>query len=132
MKALDTNILVRHLVQDDAAQAAKASRFISTLTAENPGYINRIVLCELVWVLESAYDYPRKIIAPVLEKLLMTTQFRIEDNESAREALTRYTYHKVDFADAFLGKLNAKAGCSETVTLDKDAARHLDEFTLLG
>ena len=55
MNGLDTNILVRHLVQDDPVQSKKASQFIlTTCTREVPGVINRIVLCELVWVLESA------------------------------------------------------------------------------
>lgn len=55
MIGIDTNVLVRHLVQDDPAQSRAASQVITErCTRDEPGFINRIVLCELVWVLESA------------------------------------------------------------------------------
>jgi predicted nucleic-acid-binding protein len=59
MIGFDTNVLARYLVRDD------------------PGLINRIVLCELVWVLESAYGYSKDTIVAVLEKLLRTS--KLED-----------------------------------------------------
>jgi AbrB family looped-hinge helix DNA binding protein len=61
---LDTNVLVRYLVQDDARQAAVATRQIEA----NRCFINLIVLCELVWVLDAAYGYDRQEIAGVIEK----------------------------------------------------------------
>jgi predicted nucleic-acid-binding protein len=61
MIGLDTNVLARYLVRDD------------------PGFINRIVLCELVWVLESAYGYSKDTIVAVLEKLLRTSQLKISN-----------------------------------------------------
>ena len=64
MIGLDTNILVRYLVEDDAKQASKAAHLIETrCTEDSPGFINRVVLCELVWVLESAYGYPLATVA---------------------------------------------------------------------
>lgn len=52
MKGLDTNVLVRYLVQDDKKQATLASRYIeSSCTQESPRYIGHITLCELAWVL---------------------------------------------------------------------------------
>jgi len=84
MTGIDTNVLVRYLVQDDAEQARKATHFISNECAsDNPGLINRIVLCELVWVLESSYGYPRAQVAFTLEKILRTTQFKVEDHDAA-------------------------------------------------
>ena len=60
MKGLDTNVLVRYLVQDDPKQAALATRYIERhCTADNPCFIGQIVLCELAWVLESNYQQSR-------------------------------------------------------------------------
>jgi len=131
MNALDTNVLVRYLVQDDVMQAKLASDYIRKYcTHETPGYINRIVLCELVWVLESNYAYPRKLIVQVLGKILQTRQFMTEDSELAWLALDSYKRSKADFADSWIGILNKHAGYAKTVTFDKDAAKS-DNFLLL-
>ncbi len=111
MRALDTNVLIRYLVQDDARQAKAATLYIEKhCTRAHPAFINRIVLCELVWVLESAYRYEKTHIANVLEKILQTSQFLIEDVEAAWQALESYKKLKVDYADALIGKINKAAG----------------------
>lgn len=131
MIGLDTNILIRHLTQDDPAQARKASYFIKhSCTQELPGYINRIVLCELVWVLESAYKYPRESLVAVLDQLFRTSQFVIEDLPEAWIALRLYGKGAADFADCLLGVINRRLGCERTVTFDRDAGR-IEGFDLL-
>jgi predicted nucleic-acid-binding protein len=125
---LDTNILVRYLVEDDAKQASKAAHLIETrCTEDSPGFINRVVLCELVWVLESAYGYPRATVAATLESLLRTAELEIDTADAAWPALAVYRNSGVDFSDAFIGRLNRNAGCDATATFDKVAAR-LDDF----
>jgi len=57
MIALDTNVLVRFLTQDDPGQGRLASTFIGSLTEANPGFVCREVLVELVWVLERSYGF---------------------------------------------------------------------------
>jgi len=132
MKGLDTNVLVRYLAQDDPAQARKATRFIEEwCTPENPGYINSIVLCELVWVLESTYEYPRQDIAAGLEKILRISGFQIDNGLAAWAALRQYQRTNADFSDCLLGMLNRAGGCMHTVTFDRKASR-LAEFTLLA
>jgi predicted nucleic-acid-binding protein len=92
MKGLDTNVLVRYLVKDDPEQAEKAIAYIQKLVASGENcFINHLVLCELVWVLESAYGYKKKQIADVLQKLLMTKQFEIELKDTARRAINEYS-----------------------------------------
>ena len=128
MIGLDTNILVRYLVEDDAKQASKVAHLIETrCTEDSPGFVNRVVLCELVWVLESAYDYPRATVAATLESLLRTAELEIDTAEAAWPALAVYRSSGVDFSDAFIGRLNRNAGCDATATFDKVAAR-LDDF----
>lgn len=131
MIGLDTNVLVRHLVQDDPGQSRKATQVIAKqCTRDDPGFINRIVLCELVWVLESAYGYSKDTIVAVLEKLLRTSQLKIEDTQSAWTAFRMYQKGKADFADCLLGTTNRFGGCNETVTFDQ-AASKLEDFQLL-
>jgi len=125
---LDTNILVRYLVEDDPEQASKAAHLIEThCTEDTPGFINRVVLCELVWVLESAYSYPRATVAATLESLLRTAELDIDAADAAWPALTAYRGGSVDFSDALIGRLNRNAGCNGTASFDKAAVR-LDDF----
>jgi len=66
MIGLDTNVLVRYVVQDDPGQSSKAIQVIAQrCTREAPGVVNRIVLCGLVWVLERAYGYSKDTIVVV-------------------------------------------------------------------
>ena len=79
MIGLDTNILVRYLVGDDPDQSQAAGQLIgSQCTQEKPGWINRIVVCELVWVLEGAYGYHRGQICEVLERLLRAAELEFD------------------------------------------------------
>ncbi len=132
MNGLDTNILVRYLIQDDEAQAKTANLYIKKhCTDDSPAFINRIVLCELVWVLESAYKYEKKQIFMVLEKILQTSQFVVEDSGSAWHALADYKKTNVDFSDSLIGAVNKLAGCKKTATFDKQAGK-LPDFEFIG
>ncbi len=131
MIGLDTNVLVRHLTQDEPEQARLASALIEEACAtDTPGFINRVVLCEVVWVLERAYRYDRETIAACLETILRTADLRIENEEVVWAALFRYQ-EGYDFADALIGETNVLAGVTETRTFDKRAARS-STFVLIG
>jgi len=123
LKGIDTNVLIRYLIQDEPEQARRASRFIATAcSSDDPGFINRVVLCELVWVLESAYGYPRDRMAQLIESLLRTAQLKVEDHDIAWAALHEYQAG-ADFADALIAAVNQRAGCEDTVTFDRKAGR---------
>jgi predicted nucleic-acid-binding protein len=127
---LDTNVLLRHLTQDDPEQARLASDLIAeACTLDEPGYINRIVICEIVWVLERAYRYQRSAIVGCIETILRTADLRVENEKAAWAALARYQ-EGYDFADALLGETNAMAGVSATRTFDRRAA-HLAMFRIV-
>ena len=132
MKGLDTNVLVRYIVQDDKTQSRAASSFIrnASLTGES-FFINCIVLCELVWVLESAYDFPKKEITDVCEKILKIKQFEIEYRDIVYSALLAYKKGKGDFADYLIGRINQSHGCNMTVTFDKSLTKQAG-FTMLS
>lgn len=132
MKGIDTNVLVRYIVQDDPEQSRQATHFVEKICSqESPVFIPGIILCELVWVLGSAYEYSRHIIADVLEKILRTRQFHIYQPEVLWNALHDYQHENVDFADSYIAHLNAANQCEYTATFDKKAAR-LRHFRQLG
>ena len=120
MIGIDTNILVRYITQDDQQQSKKASHFIETqLTKESPGIISKIVLCELAWVLSTAYTYPKKQIAEVIQQILITQEFLIEDSENAFKALKLYQNKSAGFADCFLAQTHQVIGAEYTISFDK-------------
>jgi predicted nucleic-acid-binding protein len=128
---LDTNVLLRLLVKDDIRQMETAARAVAQrCTAESPGYVNQIVLCEVVWVLQAALKYPREAIAAAVEALCRASDFRIEHMDAVREALSIFRASKADYADCLIGVLNRRAGCLTTLTFDKHAAA-LPEFQQL-
>jgi predicted nucleic-acid-binding protein len=119
MIGLDTNILVRYLTQDDPGQSRKAAHEIEKgLSAGHLFYITNIVMCKLVWVLETAYQYDRREIVPVLENILRTKQFQFENKDLLWRGLADYRDKKGDFADHLIGRVGHKAGCDETLTFD--------------
>ena len=120
MKGFDTNVLVRYLVKDDPEQATIVAKLIvEAAETEAPIYLDMIVLCETVWVLESGYDYAKDTIADVLEKLLLTQQFELEERDQVWRALRRYRAGKGDLADYLIGESNLAADCERTVTFDR-------------
>jgi predicted nucleic-acid-binding protein len=120
---LDTNVLIRYIVRDHAVQAEAATRLVeSECTSENPGLINPIVLCELVWVLSRGYGYDRLTAARVIRRLLTVQELRVVGAESAWRALRRFEQGKADFADYLIGVSNQEGKASVTYTFDQRAA----------
>ena len=122
MIGIDTNVLVRYLVQDDEKQAASATKIFNLVSDTNPAFINNIVMCEMVWVLSRAYKYQKKIILEVLEQLLTTSGIEFENAEIIRKALRRYSKGKGDFSDFMIAETNKSNGASTTYTFDRKAS----------
>ena len=131
MIALDTNVVIRFLVQDDPDQAALAGEVISGLTADAPGYVCREVMVELVWVLERAYRYSRAEVAGALEGLLAASEIEIEAADDVGLALFRYRDDGFGFADLMIAAAARRVGAAELVTFDRKAAR-IDGVRLLA
>jgi predicted nucleic-acid-binding protein len=132
MIGLDTNVILRCFVDDDPSQAKAARQFVAEqCTQENPGFVDRVALCELVWVLSSGYRFDRKKIADIVARLLASRDIRLEDIEAVRAALHSYVTRSVDFADALIAEVNRARGCDATATFDRKAAK-LDGFVHVG
>ncbi len=121
MTGLDTNVLVRYLVQDDQAQSRIANELMSGLTSENPGFVGLIVLAELYWVLSRSYRLPREEILQTIEELASVDAIVVQDYPMLMRALGE-ARKGADFADALAVDAANRAGCSEFVTFDRRAA----------
>jgi predicted nucleic-acid-binding protein len=132
MFGLDTNVLVRYIVQDDPIQAGSATAFIEThCTAETPGFICNIVLVELVWVLERGYGYDKKSVVTVLKQVAVTSELQMENSVLAWQAIMDYESGTAGFADCLLAAVNQQYGCDVTYTFDQRAAKY-SSFKLLS
>lgn len=88
MTGIDTNVLVRFLVEDDPEQTERARRFLARSRSDGEVvYVSALVLCETVWVLRSVYGQPRSRILEVVERLLATDIFQIEAEDAVRAAI---------------------------------------------
>jgi predicted nucleic-acid-binding protein len=122
MIGIDTNVLVRYLVQDDEAQSAQATMLIEeTISVDMPGYITLISLVEVVWVLNSCYGINKNDLCVMIRMLLETKQLLIEQAESCYRALKLFEQGNGDFSDALITTLSKDAGCSQTLTFDRKA-----------
>jgi predicted nucleic-acid-binding protein len=130
--ALDTNVLVRFLVQDDPEQARLATEAIGQLTEADPGFVGREVVVELVWVLERAYRYGRDEIADVLDGLVSATELVVEAAEDVGAASDLYRSAGFGFADLMIAAAARRAGASELITFDRKAARLPQVRLLVG
>ncbi|HJD55763.1 MAG TPA: type II toxin-antitoxin system VapC family toxin [Rickettsia endosymbiont of Pyrocoelia pectoralis] len=131
MIGIDTNILVRYLTSDDKVQSIKATKLIERYFGqENSIFINNIVICELIWVLEKGYKYSKEQIISVLKEIFSTIEFSFENHQVLWLSVLEYENYKADFSDILIGKLNIFNGCSYTVTFDK-AASELTMFNNL-
>jgi len=125
---LDTNVLVRFIMRDDAAQTARADALIDGL-GPGEGFVALLVLAELHWTLTRSYGLRSHQSAEAIAELLRAAEVRLEAPAVVRAAL-RLTHAGADFADAVIAGTAAEAGCTTTFTFDRRAARHPD-MTLL-
>lgn len=123
MIGLDTNVVVRYLVQDDPEQSAVASELIDQLSETDPGYLSLVTVVEIHWVLRRAYRVEASRCAELIGGLLDARELRVDQDEVVRVAVTA-AGGGADFADAVITELGRVAGCGYTVTFDRHAARN--------
>lgn len=116
MRAIDTNVLVRALVQDDPAQTKAALALLKNHLV----YVPVTVVLELEWVLRSRYAFPQGVIAQALEKLTALENVVMGERDAVLSATAKLA-HGWDFADALHHALSQ--GCADFVTLDADLAK---------
>ena len=132
MIGLDTNVLVRFLVDDDEIQSARARRLIEkAISDEESLFVSDVVLCETFWVLASAYKVARKEIDAVFSELLQARALAFESRDRLADALAGFSRGRGDFADYIIGARAREAGCSTVATFDRALFRE-PGFTAVG
>ena len=124
MKAVDTNVLVRFLIQDDKKQTQTAVELLTDAEVhKQPLFISHVVVVELMWVLKSAYNVPRNDILASLNELLSLVAVTFQDQRIVRDFVISAQNNSYDLADLLIGQVSAGAGCNTTLTFDNKAAK---------
>jgi predicted nucleic-acid-binding protein len=119
--ALDTNVLVRFLVEDDRDQCERARRLVASVSeAEQTCFVSDVVMCETVWVLASCYRFSREKISTVLRAVLRARQLAFQSSERIAKALAAYEEGRGDFADFMIRDVAEEAGCDSVATFDRE------------
>ena len=119
MRAVDTNVLVRLLTQDDPGQAAAAEVFIA-----GGAWVSHVVLVETIWVLDSVYGVKPENIAGALDMLLDHQALIVQDAHIVTAAVAAYRRHpSVGFSDCLILEAARKAGCLPLGTFDRELAK---------
>jgi len=124
MLGIDTNVLVRFLVQDDEAQFEKARKLIKReVSAGRRVFVNQLVLMETEWVLRSRYSVSKNQIIEAISGLLDASDVQFEDEPAIEEAIFIWKESTADFADCLIGAKNRRLGCRATATFDLKALK---------
>ena len=125
MKAVDSNVLVRYITADDAAQFEAARILIEEeLRPESPGLLIDLVLVETCWVLRRLYSATHPELLSIVRTLLDAPNLVVDCRDAVLDAFASWERHGGDFADALIARRASKAGATTTLTFDRGAARH--------
>ncbi len=120
MIALDTNVLVRFLLEDDEAQFRAATAIIARAGRSGDQlFVSDVVLCEVCWVLAARYQLVKPQIIALLTKLLHARQLTFRASDVLVRAIEAYAAGKGDFADYVIREDAVAAGCDSVATFDK-------------
>lgn len=102
MDALDTNVLLRYILDDDVEQSERARSLIHSLSSTYRAFIGREVILELVWVLTSVYKFNRSLIANILLSLIYAMEFDVEEAHSLEQAISLFEHSRSDLSDLLI------------------------------
>ena len=123
MTALDTNVIVRYLVGDDAEHAEAARALLDGLTPSDPGFICREVVMEVGWVLERSYRFARSQVAEALMDLTASDSLVVENSDDVAGAAHRYRQGGAGFSDLMILAATERVGATPLHTFDRRLAK---------
>lgn len=131
MIAIDTDILLRHLTQDDPGQSAKVAKLLAGAASNGElVLLTDIVLCETAWVLTRFYEVKRADLLTAMGRILADAQFAFHHRPEVAAAVRASRTGRGHFADHLLSALALSAGCHTTYTFEKGLGAS-SGFTLL-
>ena len=124
MPGLDTNVLVRWILDDDPRQAARVQRLFEEVSEQQlPLFVPSTVMLELEWVLRSRYKFDKSTVLGTFNALLETQELEFQDEPALERALSLYRQGSADFADCLHAGQCGSAGRAPMITFDETAAR---------
>jgi predicted nucleic-acid-binding protein len=126
MRAVDTNVVVRLVTRDDPRQTARAEAFVA-----KGAWVSRIVLVEVIWVLDSVFELPHKQLVTAIDMLLNHRDLVLQEPEVVSAALARFRRRpRLAFSDCMVLESARKAGHVPLATFDKELGK-LDDVERL-
>ncbi|QIK63484.1 type II toxin-antitoxin system VapC family toxin [Leucobacter viscericola] len=125
LTGIDTNVLLRALLQDDPVQSPVATKLLSSLTPSAPGFIAHATLIEMHWVMTRTFNTPKNQCLAVLRKLTELAMIEFEDAEGIIRAVA-LAEEGADFPDALIHTTMEQFMIERVVTFDKNAAKRLE------
>ena len=131
MVVVDTNLLVRYLTLDDP-EKAKAVELLFDRASKREIYIllPAVVIAELVWVLESFYKMKAAEISELIEAILNTPGFEVQEREILLSTIKTYNERGIDLVDAWIIEFAKEKGISTIYSFDKKHFRNIDGLSL--
>jgi len=124
MKALDTNILVRFLVNDNKKQAAQVKNLFQAAEIDGRIFVIPIpVVLEMLWVLDAVYECSRASILNALEELAMLPILAFENSDQIHQLIHLGRSSNTDLPELLIGISARHLDCDATLTLDRKAAK---------
>jgi predicted nucleic-acid-binding protein len=131
---IDTNLLVRYLINDDQKKAAAVDNLLDkAIKGELRIVVPSVVIAELVWVLESFYQLEADAILELVEAIVNTSGLDVTDKSTVISALRLYRNRNIDFIDAWIIEFAKERGIKTIYTFDKKHFRNIEgiEITIL-
>ena len=119
MHAVDTNLLVRLVVRDDAGQVNAAEAFVA-----KGAWVSHLVLAETLWVLDAVYNRSPAQIANAVDRMLIHKELTLQDAEVVALALDHFrSRSSLSFSDCLVLEIARKAGHLPLGTFDRNLAK---------
>ncbi len=132
MKGIDTNIIVRLLLRDDADQFAKARKLAEAASVEHPLCVNLLVVTETIWVLEKKSGISPELARSTMAAFLVTPEIHVPEQTVFRNWQQALSVRNGGWSDVVIAAINLENGCDFTYTLDQRAARDVAGMELLS
>ena len=125
MKFIDTNIFIRFLTNDIPEKADGCEHLFREAAEKNETFFTtEMVIAEIIWVLESYYELPKKEVQDMVEKILITPFLFCPQKDLILNALTLYSDKNIDFIDAYNASILREQGVKKVYSYD----RHFDKI----